>query len=1060
MKSVFRFACLVGLSLVTSSWLAYAENTVPSTQEQGGGQPVAAPEQNSSGNATIPGPLRPLLRMAGVSLKVEPDEVLPLLSRNVVLQGYSLGRRTEFLTLLTRYVGQARELSHLAGPRGVIRVSNCAESAPLLAILGYRLRQECGQKGASLETADPERAFVTTDSGFPLPELEQTLAGGPPFVYPFPASAVPAIFTENQWVNAGKTSAPGSQHLLDVLLHDPNLARLYWALSRLDADTRHALWSQVGMDRLARHAAVLDFYGDHICIRDGRVLVPGGPAAEPAWAHLVGASPESPGKFVEKLISKDRGWLATYFDVLSRARPEQQEYFTEPDRLARFYAALLLPGRSDDATRGAFRPAPRLLLLVTRLQRDSSGQPIVPGGIEVWKDVLRQKGESNPLPRRVQRANQLATPEQLVEAMFALTRVRTEAGPLQMYLVLSELDSRRSAGNRLSPETAQLMVQKFELFSSQYRIFSEFPELSNESIALFLNVAQSLDGISARPLRGDALGTFQANVGLWQVLARQHQTPDAELNDSWQGMIRPFSRIRSAADLYDAGRASLARIVQSASGKNSVSQGELVDLLAGPAQTDPEAMRMHREFVDRIFSILDSQRLVSLDTLIALGDALNDKAQGKPVAEGIAQLAGQLREFQMPQPIFSNSERTEWAAGIYNNSHTEAEMRTDLTKAFKSSASRNQLLEAKGQLSSFLRDTLVALNYAYYEPPGAQMLHHNPLFVRSHDFAAETVEGIKGVWRAPQMFGEGSPAGGGAHLVGSLADLPYVLAQIEQDFIAPENVQALIWRELVPTLLTSAVLPRWWGVTHDEMHAIALYQRAGEEILAASPGNPELRTKVLAILSERMSPMTLRQVEQRLRRGQAKELMEEILPADTFYLAAEFRHKFPEEVFASGPANQELQALCRSNPRAVEWDRLSRDFGVPHPTLAQTYARELLNLEPIPAFEGHASRLLAESWDSSNLYWARLLDEAGDSPVVLNHLVPELTRRMVEKVAATNFEDWPALLRAMRETGDEFRQGRMESAESSRSLMEHHSSPDVDSSPADLAREERSNRRD
>jgi hypothetical protein len=96
--------------------------------------------------------------------------------------------------------------------------------------------------------------------------------------------------------------------------------------------------------------------------------------------------------------------------------------------------------------------------------------------------------------------------------------------------------------------------------------------------------------------------------------------------------------------------------------------------------------------------------------------------------------------------------------------------------------------------------------------------------------------------------------------------------------------------------------------------------------------------------------------------------------------------------------------------------------------LAQTYARELLNLAPIPAFAGYASRLLAESWDSNNLYWARLLDETGYSPVMLNRLVPDLTRRMVEKVAATTLEDWPALLRAMRETGEEFRQRKMESA--------------------------------
>src|SRR6201988_2378966 len=151
-----------------------------------------------------------------------------------------------------------------------------------------------------------------------------------------------------------------------------------------------------------------------------------------------------------------------------------------------------------------------------------------------------------------------------------------------------------------------------------------------------------------------------------------------------------------------------------------------------------------------------------------------------------------------------------------------------------SSASRAQIEEARGQLASFLRDTLVGLNYAYYEPPGAQALHNNPLFVRSHDFAGESVSGIKSLLQTPSLFGRGSPAGGGAHFVGSLADLPYVLADLEADFISPENVQALIWKELTPALLTSAVLPRWWDVTQNELHAVALYQRAGEELLNAS----------------------------------------------------------------------------------------------------------------------------------------------------------------------------------------------------------------------------------
>src|SRR5438034_11129361 len=167
-------------------------------------------------------------------------------------------------------------------------------------------------------------------------------------------------------------------------------------------------------------------------------------------------------------------------------------------------------------------------------------------------------------------------------------------------------------------------------------------------------------------------------------------------------------------------------------------------------------------------------------------------------------------------------------------------------------------------------------------PPGAQLLHHNPLLVRSHDFSGDTVAGVERVWQAPQLFGEGSAAGGGAHLVGSLADLPYVLSEMEQDFIAPENVQALIWRELVPGLLTNSVVPRWWNVSQNELHAVSLYQQCGEELLAASVQNDEVRNKVMNILSDRMIPQRSERVEQALRSGHLPEALSQLMPADAF----------------------------------------------------------------------------------------------------------------------------------------------------------------------------------
>ena len=192
-------------------------------------------------------------------------------------------------------------------------------------------------------TADPERAFLTIDSGFPLAELEENLRKNTPFSYPFPTSKVPVLLSESDWVGLGSSKEKGSGNLIDVLLHDPSVARLYWAFAKNDAETRMALQRSPGLRRLLPYGPVLDFYGSQICIRSGQVLLPGGAAADAAWKDLVGASPASPGDFVVHLLAKDNGWLAVYFDALARIDPAQQAHLTQLPRLKHLYDAFRPP---------------------------------------------------------------------------------------------------------------------------------------------------------------------------------------------------------------------------------------------------------------------------------------------------------------------------------------------------------------------------------------------------------------------------------------------------------------------------------------------------------------------------------------------------------------------------------------------------------------------------------------------------------------------------------------------------------------------------------------------
>lgn len=977
----------------------------------------------------IPGPLRSFLRMAAISQKALPEEVMPLLARNAVVEGYTWqgkpGRPTEYLILLKRYIQQARELLALAGPEGEIRVADCksANLQPLLTTLGYGLRAACGPETV-LETADPKRAFLTIDSGFPLTDLEEALGSGKPFVYPFSASKVPVLFTVRDWTTIDPDH---SGDLLDSLLAHPDIARLYWGMSRMEDHTRVFLQQSVGLEKLLPLAGVLDFYGGYLYLQSGRVVVPGGIAAEPAWKNLVGASPHSPAEFMTRLMSQDEGWLAAYFDALSRISATQQAYFVEPRHLQRFYQALRGRNLSPSPTRSVFRPDPGLLLLVARLQWDPSGQPHVPGNLDVWKEILGQKTDSKTVREWARRAKRWRSPEDLVEGLFALSRAESANGPLEVYCALSEIDRGRAPDQRLSPQTVLLLAESFSRFSDQYRSFSEFHSLNDASITGFINVADHLNRISDSALRADALGIFQANVGLWQIFARQEEIPVAKWNTSWQAAINPFAEVASAPQLFDVARTSLGSMVAAATGQSDLSEDEVVALLAGPEQSSAEGQRVRQDLANRIRSVMDAQRLVSLDTLFSLRDGLDQIARGQADVRTLVSEAGALREFGLPKPIFTEQERAEWAGNLYKDVHTQAEMRTDLAKMMRSSGSRGELLAARGKLVPFLRDTLVGFNYAYYQPPGAQVIYTNPLFVRSHDFSGVMTPNGEQSWRTADLFGRGWTASGGAHLVGSLADLPYVLAEVEQNFIVPRNVQSLIWEDLTPSLMIDSVLPRWWRVTRNEMHAAALYQRCGEELVTAAAKDEPLHQAVMGILSDRMIPGRLGRVEDALAAGQPDKALAQLTPADRFYLAVEMRQRIRRENDGLGEASHELDELAQHDPEAVSPERLSEDFGVPHPALAQTYAVELLNVKPFPTLVGYSSRLLAETWDSNNLYWARLADEMGYSPVMLHVLVPELTRRMVQNIFATHLEDWPALLRALRQTGQEFRAGKMNS---------------------------------
>ena len=538
--------CCFFLSICVSAKGAAAPDSGPAVADPAGGATIP-----------IPGPLRSFLRMAGISQEAAPEDVLPLLARNVSLHGFQNGGETEFLTLLRRYVDFARELRQMAGADGVIRVENCDDAERLVDVLGYQFAEGCGEKNGYVVTANAERAFLAIDSGFPLTALEEALQKHKPFEYAFPATPVPVIFHEQDWTGVTIWHQKSGTNLLDALLHDRQMDILYWALSKNDEETRTALREGKGLKWMLPIAPALDFYGSQLSIRGGRVLVPGGAQAEHAWQELAGANPSSPEDFVEHVYSRDRGWMAAYYDALSRVGRTQQAHLTAGSRLRQLYDVYRRASNNNYATRGVFARNADLLILFSRLQWQPDGSPFIPGGLAVWKDVFGIGSTPRLVHEWVHNARSWDSPEQLLMTLVACANFPTEAGPLQIYLTLSSIDGARAADARLDEGTVRLIAQKFSDYHSWYLVFAEFPELNDTSIVQFVKAADSVSGIGNPAQRANALGALQANVGLWEILARQQQIPAAAMNQSWQETVRPFIGASSAAQLFEGARSSL-----------------------------------------------------------------------------------------------------------------------------------------------------------------------------------------------------------------------------------------------------------------------------------------------------------------------------------------------------------------------------------------------------------------------------------------------------------------------------------------------------------------------
>jgi len=97
--------------------------------------------------------------------------------------------------------------------------------------------------------------------------------------------------------------------------------------------------------------------------------------------------------------------------------------------------------------------------------------------LQVWKEILgpdlaqkvRGHGRKTCAPRIPRSCSS--------RPLAASSLIENGAGPLQIYLALSAIDSERHPESKLSEAAARLLSERFVEFNAWYPIFAEFPSL-------------------------------------------------------------------------------------------------------------------------------------------------------------------------------------------------------------------------------------------------------------------------------------------------------------------------------------------------------------------------------------------------------------------------------------------------------------------------------------------------------------------------------------------------------------------------------------------------------
>jgi tetratricopeptide (TPR) repeat protein len=991
------------------------------------GKPEAAKKADTTTNGIwVPGGFDALMFMARGSGGALPERFVLDYCRTVLAHESdpSSPQTKLYRESMSEYFSQLKTLLGMAvrsGDQSVLTLSiskkkDEKQTEAVLDLMGWKLRRdkqqltvESNEKGSQARKQDLSAALAIDQGG-----MQSAFRAGKPFRIEIPWEWAPLAMDEpllRQLAQSDKL--PGG--LPEALVANIDLARFYTGMSNLDRETATVVISSLSVNALATKLSNLfAFYSSSLAISGGRVLAPGGPAADPVWAALAGVAPSDPVRFIRALFNGDGGRLLAFFNALSQIDAAHQRFFTlSPKRATSFYKLFT---QSEEARGGVGKRKQKgsFAEFLSDVPLNGDGSVDFPGSAEVWMAAQggsKTAGESQKLLRKVQKA---VAPGVEDEILLRIASTRYGVGvekvsELDNFLAVAHINAHRP--DPLDKESALLLAQNLTAYGSFFPYFSVFTSLTAADFRTVFSLAAKLTSMGS--LDADlAMGQFFSAVELLHLGVEFGQLPEERATAMFRSVCTRFLAAQDAADFTAAALDSVRELT----GANGDADQALERLVLGeraPVEVewngvahslDPARLR-----AIAYGKVLNLQKTPAISTLLRIDNAaLSLAAQKGPAEPLIAELLKDtvaLPALDLPKNDKFEG-RSKEAIERCNTAKLAALVAELREKAQRGKVNpkdleriaRDILIEIGPQV----RLALTGIVYGVYLSPEDTLAANDPLLLRKHQaFDLHSTGSSKPAFVQSALLV--SSSGSGSYFAGGFASFTRAAGDAAALNVRKGNADA----ELYAQQIAATRMTGWAGYRDEDQRFLGLRIRLAREWLVYATAQPALLRDVSEDTLGILSLSRRRELLNAIASEDWKAVWNSVTLSDLLLLGERYAARYKKS-----PWNSPVDAALREASAHNDGSRLNLLGAVP----VALYGCAHPHLAPLGPYETFERRLfpaeLAERVAEMKLYLSALLDKMGLPAAALPALAEPATRIAFRSMHMSDDHDWAQALSA------------------------------------------------